>query len=260
MLPGFPMTIALVIPALNEERVIAKTLAHSARLGFDELIVADGGSTDRTTEIVTGFQALPLMSEAPEQAEPRTSNLELGPFSLPTTVTLAVVPPGRGKQLNMGARLSKSEVLVFLHADTLLPKDARCSIERAMLTSGCVGGRFDVQFDDKTLLGNLISHMMNLRSRLTGIATGDQAIFVRRTAFEALGGFAEIPIMEDVEFSKRLKAQGTIEALRSRVTTSFRRWQSNGPIRTILLMWGLRFLYWLNVSPTKLKQWYSDAR
>jgi len=254
------MTIALVIPVLNEEHVIAKTLAHSAWLGFDELIVADGGSTDRTMDLILEFQVQGSRFEVQPPDTLRTSHVELRPFSLPTPVTLMVAPPGRGRQMNMGARLSKSDVLVFLHADTLLPMDARRSIEQALRTSGCVGGRFDVRFDETTILGTLICHMMNLRSRLTGIATGDQAIFVRRTAFEALGGFADIPIMEDVEFSKRLKDQGTVEALRSRVTTSFRRWQFNGPIRTILLMWGLRLLYWLNVSPTRLKQWYSDAR
>ena len=101
---------------------------------------------------------------------------------------------------------------------------------------------------------------MNRRSRLTGIATGDQAIFVRRQIFEQMGGFPDIPLMEDIEFSRRLKRQGPTAALTDRVTTSFRRWEKTGPFRTILLMWTLRFLYWLGVSPTRLNQWYRAVR
>jgi hypothetical protein len=123
-----------------------------------------------------------------------------------------------------------------------------------------VGGRFDLRFERDRGLARLISRMINLRSRLTRIATGDQAMFVRRTTFEALGGFADMPLMEDVDFSKRLKREGRTAALRSRATTSFRRWEARGPIRTILLMWGLRFLYWIGVPPSRLARMYEAIR
>jgi len=270
------MTIAVVIPVLNEERTIAQTLAHSASLGFDELIVADGGSTDRTEKIVSEFQlrgstlrqssgqALRLGSgqafDVRPPYDPQIPKRDLRPFPLATPATLMVVPPGRAQQMNAGALLSRSDVLVFLHADTLLPMNARSLIEETLRTSTCVGGRFDVRFDTETGFGRVISSMMNLRSRLTGIATGDQAIFVRRGAFEALRGFADIPIMEDVEFTRRLKQLGPIASLHSQVTTSYRRWKSHGPLRTVVLMWALRLLYWIGVSPTRLSHFYTMVR
>ena len=254
------MTIAVVIPALNEEQAIAPVLAHSLSLGFDELIVVDGGSTDRTPDIVSEFQARRSPSDMHVSEEPRPSNLALRPFPLLPPVTLMIVPPGRARQMNAGALVSRSDVLLFLHADTLLPVDARHAIEEALRDSACVGGRFDVKFDPDTGFGNVISHMMNVRSRLTGIATGDQAIFVRRAAFDALGGFADIPLMEDVDFSRRLKRLGRTSALTSEVTTSFRRWQAGGPLRIVLLMWFLRFLYWIGVSPQRLSHFYAAIR
>jgi rSAM/selenodomain-associated transferase 2 len=162
--------------------------------------------------------------------------------------------------MNLGAALSRGEVLLFLHADTLLPRDAKSHILQALANSGCAGGRFDVRFDRDTALSSLISRMMNLRSRWTGIATGDQALFVRREVFDSMRGFADLPIMEDVDFTRRLKRMGAVAALRPHVITSYRRWQARGPIRTVLLMWLLRFLYWLGVSPQTLARLYCDAR
>jgi hypothetical protein len=141
-----------------------------------------------------------------------------------------------------------------------LPANAREAIESALADPGVAGGRFDVRFDDSSRWGRVISTFMNLRSRLTRISTGDQALFVRRHIFERLGGFADIPLMEDVEFTTRLKRTGAIAALREVVTTSFRRWEQQGPLRTILLMWGLRFLYWAGVSPNRLKNFYASIR
>jgi class 3 adenylate cyclase len=108
--------------------------------------------------------------------------------------------------------------------------------------------------------GTIIGRMMNWRSRLSGLATGDQALFVRRSIFEQMGGFADMPLMEDIEFSRRLKLKGTTEALTATVTTSFRRWEQQGPLRTILRMWALRFLYWIGVSPHVLSRWYGSVR
>ncbi|WP_447974401.1 TIGR04283 family arsenosugar biosynthesis glycosyltransferase [Nitrospira sp. Kam-Ns4a] len=162
--------------------------------------------------------------------------------------------------MNAGAAASSGDVLLFLHADTRLPDDARGAIEQALRDPACVGGRFDVRFDRDCGAAWLVSHLMNLRSRWTGIATGDQAIFVRREVFERLGGFADVPLMEDVDFSRRLKRAGRLVPLRSTVVTSFRRWEACGPVRTILLMWLLRFLYWLGVSPHRLQHLYGHVR
>jgi hypothetical protein len=151
-------------------------------------------------------------------------------------------------------------VLLFLHADTHLPATAKHRIVAALADTGIVGGRFDVQFDRPSVLGRIISTLMNYRSRWSGIFTGDQAIFVRRDIFERLGGFTDIPLMEDIDFSTRLKRIGPTEALRETVTTSFRRWKQQGPLRTILLMWTLRFLYWMGVSPHRLKNFYATVR
>ncbi len=225
------MTVSIIIPALNEASSIAETIRHTEGLGFDEIIVVDGGSTDTTRAAAAAGSARVLSS-----------------------------PPGRGRQLNAGARAARGDVLLFLHADTRLPQSARSSIEAALADPRTAGGRFDVQFDSPSPWALMVSTFMNHRSRLTGIATGDQALFVRRSIFMELGGFAHIPLMEDVEFTARLKRAGRVAALRDRVTTSFRRWERQGPLRTIILMWGLRFLYWAGVSPDRLARFYGEVR
>jgi rSAM/selenodomain-associated transferase 2 len=171
-----------------------------------------------------------------------------------------IASPGRACQLNAGAKTVCSDVLLFLHADTRLPTGARQLIESAVSDPVVVGGRFDVQFDSASIWSRMIAMFMNLRSRLTRISTGDQAMFVRRHVFERLGGFSDIPIMEDIEFSMRLKRVGPTLALHERVVTSFRRWEQQGPLRTILLMWALRFLYWIGVSPHRLAHFYTAVR
>lgn len=162
--------------------------------------------------------------------------------------------------MNAGAAISHGDVLVFLHADTQLPLNARRQIEQALADSAFVGGRFDVQFEPETGWGRIISRMMNWRSRWSGIATGDQAIFVRRECFEQLGGFSDVPIMEDIDFTRRLNRAGRQAALRSRVVTSYRRWEQRGPLKTIALMWLLRALYWLGISPHALTRLYAHVR
>ncbi len=233
--------ISVIIPTLNEERTIAATLAHTASLGFDELIVVDGGSLDQTPVLVESYRR----STQPPAQSP---------------VRLVTAPPGRARQMNEGAKASRGEVLLFLHADTQLPHDATTVINRALADHRMVGGRFDVRFDRPSMWGTIISRMMNWRSRLSGFATGDQALFVRRSIFEQMGGFADMPLMEDIEFSGRLKHVGTTAALTATVTTSFRRWEQQGPLRTILLMWTLRFLYWIGISPSHLAKWYKVIR
>ena len=231
------MPISVIIPTLDEERIIIATLARTAALGFDELIVVDGGSLDQTPVLVESYR------------QRRQSPLQL-----------VTAPCGRARQMNEGAKASHGEILLFLHADTQLPDDAKSMIEAALVDHRTVGGWFNVQFDRPSIWGTIISKMMNWRSRLSGTATGDQALFVRRHVFEQIGGFADMPLMEDIDFSGRLTRTGATAALTATVTTSFRRWEQQGPLQTILLMWALRFLYWAGVSPHRLAQLYTTVR
>jgi GT2 family glycosyltransferase len=149
---------------------------------------------------------------------------------------------------------------MFLHADTHLPHNAKQVVEQAMVDTQCVGGRFDVRFPRDSGYAWVVSRLMNLRSRVSGISSGDQTMFVRRSVFEKMGGFADIPLMEDIEFSRRLKRIGTVAALKDTVTTSFRRWERHGPLRTIVRMWILRLLYWLGWDPHRLQHYYDPIR
>ena len=230
------VTISVIIPALNEEKTIRQTLSCLPTAEILEAIIVDGGSTDQTISIAEAFCA-------------EASNARI-----------ITAPVGRARQMNEGAKASRGDILLFLHADTRLPAKAILMIEAALTDPAVVGGRFDVTFDSRSVLGTMISTFMNRRSRLSGIATGDQALFVRRRIFEQLGGFADIPLMEDIEFSRRLKRTGQMAALHQTVTTSFRRWEQQGPLRTILSMWALRFMYWAGVNPTHLSRWYKTVR
>lgn len=230
------MTISVIIPTLNEEKTLGHTLSCLSTAEIPETIIVDGGSTDQTVSIAEVF-----CSDA-------------------SNIRIIRAPAGRARQMNEGAKASRSDILLFLHADTLLPVDAKLVIEAAFANPALVGGRFDVCFDSPSRWGTMISTLMNWRSRLSGIATGDQAIFLRRHVFEQIGGFADIPLMEDIEFSRRLKRMGPTAALRRQVTTSFRRWEQQGPLKTIFLMWALRFMYWAGVSPFRLSRWYKVIR
>ncbi|MEK6605667.1 MAG: TIGR04283 family arsenosugar biosynthesis glycosyltransferase [Nitrospirota bacterium] len=227
------MTISVIIPTLHEEKTLPDTLAQLRHPAFSEVLVVDGGSRDRTLADVALANPLARVLNA---------------------------PMGRARQMNAGAAAAKGELLLFLHADTLLPATAAQDITQAMADTRIAGGRFDARLvPDRGLLW-VVGRMMSWRSRLTGIATGDQAIFVRRKVFEDLGGFPDIPIMEDIAFSRRLKQAGPIAALPSCVLTSGRRWERHGAITTILLMWWLRLLFYLGVSPARLQRMYNDAR
>jgi rSAM/selenodomain-associated transferase 2 len=223
------MRLAIVIPALNEAANLSRLLPDLARgcPGAD-IVVVDGGSGDDTAAVVA---RLP------------------GPWLLESA-------RGRAVQMNHGAREAGGDTLLFLHADTRLPDGAARAIEQTLAEPGVVGGRFDVRFDNERPLFRVIAWFMNTRSRASGICTGDQAIFVRRADFEAVGGYPDIPLMEDIELSRRLKRRGNLRALRLRVTTSARKWEREGPLRTMGLMWALRFLHFCGVAPTRLHRWY----
>jgi len=188
----------------------------------------DGGSGDATTAVAARFSRVRLLES----------------------------PRGRARQMNAGARAARGEVFLFLHADTRLPDGALAAVEAAIKEPGVVGGRFDVRFDNPRAVFRMIAWFMNLRSRWSGISTGDQAIFVRREVFEAMDGYPEMPLMEDVELCRRLKRRGRQVAVRLAVTASARKWEREGALRTILLMWALRFLYMAGVAPERLHRWY----
>lgn len=221
--------LSIIIPTLNEGSNLTRLLPHVlAGCPQAEVIVVDGGSSDDTRKVASRFPRVRLLTSA----------------------------PGRAKQMNAGARAARGDVLLFLHADTFLPPGIEAAIRQALADPGIVGGRFDVRFDNPRPIFRTIAAMMNLRSRLSGICTGDQAIFVRRQVFAALGGYPDIPLMEDVELSRLLKRKGRRASLRLEVKTSARKWERDGVVRTILLMWGLRFLYFIGVTPGRLHGWY----
>jgi rSAM/selenodomain-associated transferase 2 len=225
------MRLSVIIPALNEEKGLAATLESAVAVMPHEIIVVDGGSTDRTREICRDFRIEPLSS-----------------------------PRGRARQMNLGARRASGDVLLFLHADTRLPPSASSDIVRALSDSRVVGGRFDVELEGEHRMLKIIGAMINLRSRIVHSATGDQAIFIRREIFAALRGYPDVPLMEDVALARALKSRGTVACLRSRVVTSARRWETEGVWRTIFKMWALKSLYLLGFSPFQLKRYYHDAR
>jgi rSAM/selenodomain-associated transferase 2 len=223
--------LSIVIPALNEAAGIEGTLQalQPLRLRGVELVLADGGSSDSTP-------------------------------TLAQTWVDAVVdaPRGRALQMNAGAARARASVLLFLHADTRLPPLADVLVLQAVQRSdkGACWGRFDVRIEGRPWMLRVVAVLMNLRSRASGIATGDQAIFITREAFERVGGFPEQVLMEDIEISRRLKRLGRPACLRARVCTSGRRWEQRGVWRTIVLMWRLRWRYWRGESPARLAEAY----
>lgn len=226
------MAISIIVPCLDEADGIAETLRALAplRARGAEVIVADGGSRDATVE-----RAAPLAD------------------------AVIHAPRGRASQMNEAATRARGEILVFLHADTWLPEAADALIIEGLQRSRRGWGRFDVAIAGRHPLLRVVERLMNLRSRLTGIATGDQAIFVTRSLFTAAGGYPEIALMEDVALSKRLKRFGPPLCLKHRLTTSGRRWEERGVLRTILLMWRLRLAYWLGADPGKLALRYGRS-
>ena len=221
--------LSIIIPVLNEGDDIAAALdaLGHLRTAGTEVIVVDGGSRDATVE----------------RAQLRADRVVLA-------------TRGRALQMNAGAERASGDVLLFLHADTRLPAEADRVVLNGLDQSRRVWGRFDVKIDGRSRLLPVVAWLMRLRSRLTGIATGDQAIFLRRDAFQAVGGFPALALMEDIAICKRLKRLGRPLCLRACVTTSGRRWEKNGVLSTILLMWRLRFAYFLGADPKQLARQY----
>lgn len=224
--------LSIVLPVLNEEPHIVACLRVLQPLRGQEceLIVADGGSRDRTAAL----------------AEPLADRV-------------IVAPRGRAAQMNAGARLAGGEILWFLHADSLPPPEATALIRAALADPNRHWGRFDVRLSGRQPSLRVVETLMNLRSRFTGIATGDQGIFVRREVFERVGGYPALALMEDIALSRSLKRHGRPVGLRQRLTTSSRRWESNGILRTILLMWRLRLAYFFGADPDRLARMYYRA-
>ncbi|WP_340121129.1 TIGR04283 family arsenosugar biosynthesis glycosyltransferase [Methylobacter svalbardensis] len=219
--------LSIIIPVVNEAGQIALKL-HALQTLRDrcQLLLVDGGSNDRSAEI-----AKPLVDQVLHS------------------------PRGRARQMNCGAAMAQADVLLFLHADTRLPDNAVILIMQAV-ADGYHWGRFDIGFDNPQPIFRLIAFMMNRRSRLTGIATGDQTLFITRQAFQAVVGFPDIALMEDIAISTRLKKLGRPCCIDAKVITSARRWQQQGIFRTILLMWRLRLRYFFGADPNDLAARY----
>lgn len=222
------MKLSFIIPALNEGAYIRSCLEPLQwfRAQGHEVILVDGGSIDDTIA-----QARPLVDQVMQS------------------------PRGRARQMNTGAQVATGDVFLFLHADTVLPGEMG-DLPPQRIQGTRAWGRYDVQLSGSQFLLRVIEYFMNLRSRITGIATGDQVIFVTRRLFLDSGGFPEVPIMEDIELSSRLIRVCRPLCLRTRVTTSSRRWERNGIVKTILKMWLLRLGYFFGADPERLARRY----
>ena len=228
-----PPRLSIIVPVLNEAALVPAALERLAPLRTRgcELVVADGGSGDGSAELAR-----------------------------PHADVVVRAAPGRALQMNAGAARSRGKVLLFLHVDSRLPPDADRAILARLNETGRAWGRFDIAIEGRHALLPVIAWFMNARSRLTGICTGDQGLFVRRDAFRACGGFPAIALMEDIAISKALKRFGAPLCLPERVVTSGRRWERRGAVRTVLLMWRLRLAYFLGADPRRLAGLYDAAR
>lgn len=220
------MGVSIIVPLLNEQAVVPVLIEQLASLAAEQIVIVDGGSVDGTAELLraAGYQVVESTA-------------------------------GRARQMNAGAQLATQAMLLFLHADTQLPKNYKSELARAD-----VWGRFDVKFSSSSMAMKIVAFFINLRSRISGVATGDQAIFVDRDAFNAISGFPDFPIMEDIAFCKRLRHFHRPYSSRAKVTTSARRWEQNGVAATVIKMWYFRLAYFFGVPPSKLKQRYHDVR
>ncbi len=226
-----PAPISVVVPVLDEEREVAAGLARIRALGPAEIVVADGGSRDRTVEL-----AQPLADRVVSARR------------------------GRGAQLNAAAAASSQPLLMFVHVDTELPHGAFELAARALTAPGVVGGAFQVAIHDTRRRYRVIEWGANARARITGLAWGDQAVFTTRRTFDELGGFPEIPVLEDVAFAKRLACRGRVELLPARVRNSPRRWEREGLVYATVRNWAITLLFTAGVPAARLARWYPAVR
>ena len=224
--------LSIVVPVLNEARILEARLnaLQCHRVAEVELIVVDGGSIDRSAEI-----AAPLCDRT------------------------LVSPPGRACQMNAGAEAARGTWLLFLHADTILSKESFDAL-LIILGKNPDWGWFNVRISGKHPFLTLTTSLMNLRSAWTGIATGDQGLFVRQRVFQGVGGFPVLPLMEDIALCKSLREQAEPVIVRSPLVTDGRRWDQSGWSRTVILMWLLRWGYWCGISPERLSRFYAHVR
>ncbi|HUK84190.1 MAG TPA: TIGR04283 family arsenosugar biosynthesis glycosyltransferase [Verrucomicrobiae bacterium] len=221
------MLISVVIPALNEEASLSATLRQLAARSDVELIVVDGNSIDRTAEIAQQFTPFVFVTRA-----------------------------GRAHQMNLGARHATGDILLFLHADTSLLPGALDELQRRIISDGAVGGAFDLGIDSPRRLCKVVAKVASCRSRALRLPCGNQGLFVWRQVFDALGGFPDIPILEDIAFARRLRRAGRLTFLRSGLITSGRRWNANGVVKTTFVNWWVTLLFLLRVSPRYLRGFY----
>jgi len=219
--------ISVVIPALNEAANITAAIESAVLGGASEILVVDGGSSDNTVAVAESAGARAVVTEA-----------------------------NRALQMNKGAELASGDVLVFLHADTRLPTDCRSAVERTLFSNGVVAGAFSLTIDEIGAKYRLVETVVGIRSRRNSLPYGDQAIFLRAATFGEAGGFADMPLMEDYEFVRRLRRRGRVVTLPQRVTTSGRRWKRLGVVRTAVLNFVVIVAYHLGVAPTRLAGWY----
>ncbi|MGL5877643.1 MAG: TIGR04283 family arsenosugar biosynthesis glycosyltransferase [Xenococcaceae cyanobacterium] len=225
----FSEKITIIIPVLNEAENIETTLSKLTNNLDVELIVVDGGSRDRTVEIVQNLKIKVVVSKQ----------------------------LGRAKQMNLGASVANGNILIFLHADTNLPINYQEIVKEILSQSKVVAGAFKLKIDSKKKCLRIVELMVNLRSRLFSLPYGDQAIFIKKSIFEELGGYSDLPIMEDFELIQRLKRRGKIQIASAQVITSSRRWDKLGVFKTTLINQLVIIGYYLGISPTKLRQLYS---
>ncbi|MDX8412503.1 MAG: TIGR04283 family arsenosugar biosynthesis glycosyltransferase [Mariprofundales bacterium] len=221
----------MVVPLLNEAAALPTLLMMVKHLPVDEVLLVDGGSHDGSHALLAASGLRWIQS-----------------------------PAGRACQMNAGAALCQSDTLLFLHADTVINARAITLLRTTLQNHQIQSGRFNIKFDSDAWPFLIIALMINWRSRISKISTGDQAQFVRRTLFNRLGGFPNQPLMEDIALSRQLKQVGGVACLKTTVTTSCRRWQQHGITRTVLLMWRLRWRYWLGASPESLAHDYRQVR
>jgi rSAM/selenodomain-associated transferase 2 len=227
------MRFSIIVPVLNEEGVLEDQLIHLTRQCAHhecEVLIVDGGSHDATVAIAQRYGQV------------------------------IAAPRGRAAQMNAGAAAASGDVLIFLHADTLLPGDAFCAIENALASPGVIAGAFHLCFNCDRWPYRLVAFTTNLRSQVRAVFTGDQAYFMRAASFKAVGGYPDQPLMEDLEIITRLRTLGKVVLLPQYVTTSARRHEKVGLLKSVLFMWYVRTLYTFDVSPARLQRMYVDVR